>query len=104
MRRILHTRRIGWALLLAGTIAFRHRFPPRIREHGSAVEGEDGLEDDWCWRTLLWGLYVRGHCRGTGPAAPVSFADKRVAAVIAMSPEGPGQIGFVDNSWGDQHL
>jgi hypothetical protein len=35
-------------------------------------------------------------------AAPASFADKRVAAVIAMSPEGPGQIGFVDNSWGDQ--
>ena len=37
-------------------------------------------------------------------ALPVSFADKRVAAVIAMSPEGPGQIGFVDNSWADQHL
>jgi predicted dienelactone hydrolase len=35
---------------------------------------------------------------------PVSFADKRVAAVIALSPEGPGQIGFVDDSWGDEHL
>jgi len=35
---------------------------------------------------------------------PVSLADRRVTAVIAMSPEGPGQIGFVDNSWNDQYL
>lgn len=35
---------------------------------------------------------------------PVSLADRRVTAVIAMSPEGPGQIGFVDNSWNDQDL
>jgi predicted dienelactone hydrolase len=35
---------------------------------------------------------------------PVSFADRRVTAVVAMSPQGPGQIGFVDNSWNDQHL
>jgi len=55
---------------------------------------------------------VSGHSEGAGTAllvggataappgtAPRSFRNERVSAVLAMSPQGPGEEGFEDHSW-----
>jgi predicted dienelactone hydrolase len=39
-----------------------------------------------------------------GNKEPVSFADKRVKAIIMMSPQGEGQMGLTQHSWDDMRL
>ena len=39
-----------------------------------------------------------------GKKQPVSFADKRVSAIIMMSPQGEGQMGLTAKSWDDMRL
>lgn len=39
-----------------------------------------------------------------GKKEPVSFADKRVRAIIMMSPQGEGQMGLTQHSWDDMRL
>jgi len=60
---------------------------------------------------------VSGHSEGAGTALLVggatatppggsarSFRDRRVSAVLAMSPQGPGEEGFTEQSWNDMRI
>src|SRR5258708_27179411 len=55
-----------------------------------------------------FGAYTAGLIGGTtillpGKAAPQSFADKRVSAVVLLSPQGEGIMGLCAHSWGSLH-
>jgi predicted dienelactone hydrolase len=56
-----------------------------------------------------FGAYTAGLIGGTtillpGKDAPQSFADKRVSAVVLLSPEGEGIMGLSSHSWDAVHL
>ncbi len=39
-----------------------------------------------------------------GQTAPASFADKRVSAILLLSPQGEGRMGLTPHSWDSLHL
>jgi predicted dienelactone hydrolase len=56
-----------------------------------------------------FGAYTAGLIAGTtimlpGRAAPQSFADKRVSAVVLLSPQGEGVMGLSAHSWDAVHV
>jgi predicted dienelactone hydrolase len=56
-----------------------------------------------------FGAYTAGLIAGTtillpGRAAPQSFADKRVSAVVLLSPQGEGVMGLSAHSWDGVHV
>ena len=56
-----------------------------------------------------FGAYTAGLIAGTtillpGRAAPQSFADKRVSAVVLLSPQGEGIMGLSAHSWDSVHV
>jgi predicted dienelactone hydrolase len=56
-----------------------------------------------------FGAYTAGLIGGTtillpGRAAPQSFADKRVSAVVLLSPQGEGIMGLSAHSWDSVHV
>jgi len=56
-----------------------------------------------------FGAYTAGLIGGTtillpGKAAPQSFADKRVSAVVLLSPQGEGIMGLSAHSWDSVHV
>lgn len=53
-----------------------------------------------------FGAYTAGLIGGTtilvpGKTAPQSFADKRVSAIVLLSPQGEGIMGLTEHSWDD---
>ena len=56
-----------------------------------------------------FGAYTAGLIGGTtillpGKSAPQSFADKRVSAVVLLSPQGEGILGLSAHSWDEVHV
>jgi predicted dienelactone hydrolase len=56
-----------------------------------------------------FGAYTAGLIGGTtilppGKNGPQSFTDKRVAAILLLSPQGEGRMGLTAHSWDNIHL
>jgi predicted dienelactone hydrolase len=56
-----------------------------------------------------FGAYTAGLIGGTtivvpGKSGPQSFADKRVSAVVLLSPQGEGVLGLSAHSWDEVHV